>query len=585
METTTDTRSGLANLGALARSLIDRQRQRVVVYIGLLLAQSVLQGAGLLLLVPLLAVVGVTETGGAQAEPLSRFFFETLNLPPSLPLILGLFVGLVALREAVGYAVTVQNSLLRLRFVAHLRADLFRAITWASWSFVAGRRISDIQHTIQSELNRVGVSILLLARLATTVANIVVYAVLAVVVAPGLAGLALLAALALLGVIVPIVRKARSTGASLVWTGKRKNAVVFDHLTSLKEVKSFGTEAAAIEQFDEAIEAMLQDEQEFAEAQAASKARLGAGAAVLLAVLVWIGVQGFSLSAGSLLVIVFLLSRLVPKAASVTQIVQQLLHVAPAYDSAMGFYADALAAREAPPDPSAPDGDPPRLHDALVLDGVSFRYADEGPAILDRASLTLPAGSITLIAGPSGAGKSTLADLLLGLLTPSAGEIRIDGALLTPERLSGWRQRVAYVPQRTVLLHGSIRDNLRWVAPEADDDALWAALDAAAADFVRALPSGLDTLLGDQGHGLSGGERQRIALARALLRQPDLLLLDEATSALDRATEARVLDALTALRGRMTLLVITHRPPSADWADQTVRVKRGTVTVQAPTLA
>lgn len=115
METTTDTRSGLANLGALARSLIDRQRQRVVVYIGLLLAQSVLQGAGLLLLVPLLAVVGVTETGGAQAEPLSRFFFETLNLPPSLPLILGLFVGLVALREAVGYAVTVQNSLLRLR--------------------------------------------------------------------------------------------------------------------------------------------------------------------------------------------------------------------------------------------------------------------------------------------------------------------------------------------------------------------------------------------------------------------------------------------------------------------------------------
>src|SRR5690606_19039821 len=216
----------------------------------------------------------------------------------------------------------------------------------------------------------------------------------------------------------------------------------------------------------------------------------------------------------------------------------------------------------------------------LTLDGVSFRYADGAPLVLDDVSLTLPAGSVTLVAGPSGAGKSTLADLLLGLLLPTGGRILADGEALTPERLHRWRRRVAYYPQRTLLLHGAVRDSLRWVPPEADDDALWAALDAAAAgDVVRALPLGLGAPLGDHGHGLSGGERQRIALARALLRKPDLLLLDEATSALDRATEARVLDALTALRGRTTLLVISHRPPSSDWADQTVRLRYGRVSV------
>ena len=568
--------SALASLRALTGALLRRERGGVAAYAGLLVAQSALQGVGLLLLVPLLALVGVAG-GEGRAEPITRFFFETLGLPPSLPLVLGLFVGLVALREGVGYAVAVQNARLRLAFVRTLRADLFRAVTWASWAFVAGVRVADVQHVLHQELGRVGASVLHLARLATTAAGVVVYAVLAVVVAPVVAAVAGVAALVLLATVWPLIRRARASGRAVVRTGRRTSALVYDHLASLKEVKSFGAEARAVDGFEVALDDAVRDEQTFAEMQAASKARMGVGAAVLAAALVWFGVAGAGLPPASLLVVVFLLSRLVPQVASVTQIVQQLLHVAPAYDAAMGLYAEALAARE--PTEAAP-ADAPRLREFLTLDGVSFRYADGAPLVLDDVSLTLPAGSVTLVAGPSGAGKSTLADLLLGLLLPTGGRILADGEALTPERLHGWRRRVAYVPQRTVLRHGSVRDNLRWVAPEADDDALWAALDAAAAgDVVRALPLGLDAPLGDHGHGLSGGERQRIALARALLRKPDLLLLDEATSALDRATEARVLDALTALRGRTTLLVISHRPPSSDWADQTVRLRYGRVSV------
>jgi len=134
---------------------------------------------------------------------------------------------------------------------------------------------------------------------------------------------------------------------------------------------------------------------------------------------------------------------------------------------------------------------------------------------------------------------------------------------------------VAYVHQEPVLFHASIRDNLRWAAPDADDATLFAALSRAAADFVADLPGGLDTMVGDAGRQMSGGERQRIALARALLRSPDLLILDEPTSALDPASEASVIDALQRLRGTVTILIIAHRKEFVRMADHTIAIEDG----------
>jgi ABC-type multidrug transport system fused ATPase/permease subunit len=144
--------------------------------------------------------------------------------------------------------------------------------------------------------------------------------------------------------------------------------------------------------------------------------------------------------------------------------------------------------------------------------------------------------------------------------------------------LPWWRQRVAYVPQETVLFPGSVRENLAWSARgEIDDDAIWSALRRAAADFAVDLPDGLDTMLGDRGVRLSGGERQRMAIARALLRDPALLVLDEATSALDDETEAEVLATLRNLVPAVTVLVVAHRRSTLEAADQVIRVEDGSV--------
>ena len=162
------------------------------------------------------------------------------------------------------------------------------------------------------------------------------------------------------------------------------------------------------------------------------------------------------------------------------------------------------------------------------------------------------------------------------MLGPDRGTVTIDGAVLDAAAQRAWRGQVAYIDQDPLLLAATLRDNLRWAAPRVSDAQLWAALEqAAAAGFVRALPDGLDTRLGDGGRRLSGGERQRLMLARALLRAPQLLILDEATSALDAENEAAIAAALGRLRGQMTIVLIAHRGALLDLADQVIRLENG----------
>jgi ATP-binding cassette subfamily C protein len=187
------------------------------------------------------------------------------------------------------------------------------------------------------------------------------------------------------------------------------------------------------------------------------------------------------------------------------------------------------------------------------------------------------------IVGPSGAGKSTLADVVLLLLTPQRGSLRVDGATLGDDDRDAWRASIGYVPQETHLFHDSVRENVRWIAPEAsDDEVLHALTQAGAAELLARLPEGLDTVIGDRGTLLSGGERQRLALARALLVRPRLLVLDEATSALDPESERAIRQTNAALTPAVTVLTITHRLTSARQADQVIVLEDGAVIAAGP---
>jgi ATP-binding cassette subfamily C protein len=178
--------------------------------------------------------------------------------------------------------------------------------------------------------------------------------------------------------------------------------------------------------------------------------------------------------------------------------------------------------------------------------------------------------------GPSGSGKTTIIDLVIGLLRPESGEIRIDGVPFDTIDLRAWRRMVGYVPQETVLLHDTVLHNVTLGDPAISQAQARAALEKAGAwDFVRALPDGLGTVVGERGGRLSGGQRQRIAIARALIDAPRLLILDEATSALDGESEAEIIATLRALKHDLTILAITHNESLANAADVVHRLEVG----------
>ena len=204
---------------------------------------------------------------------------------------------------------------------------------------------------------------------------------------------------------------------------------------------------------------------------------------------------------------------------------------------------------------------PERCSGAIKLDDVTFHYPSrrETPA-LDGVSLTIEPGETVAIVGPSGAGKSTTFQLLLRFYDPQSGTVRFDGVDISRVEPDELRRQIGLVPQETMLFGTSALENIRYGRPDADDDAVREAAKAAAADeFIRALPEGYDSFLGERGLRLSGGQRQRIAIARAMLKDPPILLLDEATSSLDAESERLVQAALESLMRDRTTIVIAHR--------------------------
>jgi thiol reductant ABC exporter CydD subunit len=207
----------------------------------------------------------------------------------------------------------------------------------------------------------------------------------------------------------------------------------------------------------------------------------------------------------------------------------------------------------------------------VCFDGVSYAYPARPGRVLDGLDLELRAGETVALVGPSGAGKSTAAALLLRLLEPTGGTITAGGVDLGCLDIDAWRRRLSWVPQRPTLFRGSVADGIRLGDPSADDRRVRSAARAAGADsFVRALPDGYGTLIGDGGRELSAGQRTRIALARALLREAPLLILDEPTANLDEESAAVVAAAIERLHGERTVLLIAHRSPLVGLADRIV---------------
>ena len=215
----------------------------------------------------------------------------------------------------------------------------------------------------------------------------------------------------------------------------------------------------------------------------------------------------------------------------------------------------------------------------IALLDITYKYPNSQALIFDHADMTIPVGKSVGIVGTSGSGKTTIVDILLGLLQLETGSILADGVEVR-DNYASWLKNIGYIPQTIFMIDSTIRKNVAfgYADEDIDDDKVWEALKEAQLDeFVRGLPEGLDTSIGERGIRISGGQRQRIGIARALFEDPEVLVLDEATSALDNETEAAIMDSINRLHGRKTLIIIAHRLQTIEKCDMVYRVENGKV--------
>jgi len=519
-------------------------------------------GAAVLLALAALAA-GIALMGVSGRYLAAALFGFTLALPLALQ-----FTGLA--RVVLRYLERIIGHEAIFRALADLRVWMFRGLAASAAGGLGYRRAGDALTRLVNDVDTLDGLFL----------RIFVPGLSALILAPVLGwflwqehGLALaaLAPFLLVAFYMPLraaqAAQQNAGKAGLAMAGLRSTAL--DALQGLREVKIFEAEGRMLAAVQAREAAHLAAQRELVARSSTLNAQsfLAAQGSILAAIL--LGFFGTPIPA--------LVAVLVLIAAFET--VLGLPRAGVLYGQCAAAAARVVHAAEAPspvPDPAEPAPMPSR--NAIAFEHVSFRYAADRPYVFENFSLQLPQGSRTAILGPSGAGKSTIAALLLKLIAPESGNIRLGGTDISLLPAEAVRHRIAYLGQTTHLFADTIRNNLRLGDPTADDEKLWAALEAAQlAEAINALPEGLDSWLGEGGATLSGGQGRRLALARTLLMDAPILLLDEPCAGLDAATEQEFFKVLnTAAEGR-TMLLILHRLTGGENLDRIWRLTGGTL--------
>lgn len=545
------------------------------ILIALTLASAFLEGATVASLLPLLT--SFSGAHSASADRVTSMFgswFDIFGFAVTPLSMAGLVVILLIFSGMVFLLQSHLAARLHAAYVASWQRRMFSAFLAADYDFFVSRRAGDLVAAITNEPGRIGLVFSQVSLIIAALFFIAVQIAVSLFVAPVVVGLLVGFGSLLFLLTRWWARRATDFGSDLTKVNAELLADTSEIVGGVKFVKATATEERALQRLVSTSNRM--EALSFGNAFDAQLVRAifeYSGGLLIVALLV-LGPTLLSVDVGAILVIVAIFVRLFPRVTGLRQNLQIADFHMPAFRAAMQLVQDAEAKRETVL-PEVPDLWRAGMPASIVFDDVSVTLGER--EVLDRINVEIPAGSFVALTGHTGAGKTTLLDCILGLRRPTRGSVKINGRTLDSLSTAAWRRRIGYLGQDPVLFNVSIRENLNWIYPQASNEEMLSSLDGAAADFVRRLPDGLDTFVGDHGSKLSGGERQRIALARALLGAPDLLVLDEATSALDAETEKAVVAALAKLKGRMTIVAISHRPALIEEADSVINLSGGRV--------
>ncbi|MDB4867815.1 MAG: transporter, partial [Cohnella sp.] len=465
-------------------------------------------------------------------------------------------------------------------FFRQLRMESYRSFLQANWDFFLRRRKSDFIHLLTSELARIAAGVNIFLQFISAVVFTLIQVGIAVWLSAKMTIFVILCGCILTIFARNFIKKARSLGGQTSELAQQYLAGITDQLNGIKDIKSNMMEQSSLSWYSRLTQRMVTEQIQYTKLKTSSQFLYKASSAVLIVSYIFMSLQLFQGQLQQLILITLIFSRLWPKIAGIESNMEQIASIMPSFQAFIQWREEADEARELNESHESYEHVTPIvLREGLECRDIYFRYnRNEESYTLENIILFIPSTRMTAIVGRSGAGKSTLIDIVMGLIQPDKGEILIDGESLTKENLPALRRSIGYVSQDPFLFHASIRENLQMFKLDADDAQIWEALkNASAAEFVKRLPHGLDTLIGDRGIRLSGGERQRLVLSRAILRKPSILVLDEATSALDTENESIIQETLGRLKETITIIVIAHRLSTIRNADHVVVLDQGKI--------
>lgn len=555
---------------------------------------SLMEGIGIYMLVPMLSLIGIFEMGttGLQLSWLSEWLGR-ISENSQLVLILSIFVVILSGQAWLQRMQTIRNTRIQQQFIRTLRQETYRAIIMAKWSFFLQKRKSDFNHILTTELARVSQGTNLILQMAASLIFTAIQIGLAFWLSTKLTAIVLVFGLLLFFVLKKFVQRAKQIGDQTSELSQHYYNGITEHFNGIKDIKSNMLEESHIGWFEKICKRIERNVIQFSQLNSGTQLIHRVSSAVIIAAFIYLSLRVLAVPPASLLLIILIFSRLWPRFTSIQSNLEYISSMLPAFQLVRKLQAETNLSREissSTTDTRATNRNaekeihpiqPLELMRSIECINVNYRYEGSSAYSLENVSASIPAKGMTAIVGKSGAGKSTLIDLIMGLVRPESGQILIDGVPLSEEQLLAWRSSIGYVSQDPFLFHTSIRENLRLVDPDASEEQMWQALQfSSSAAFVRKLPHGLDTMIGDRGIRLSGGERQRLVLARAMLRNPSVLILDEATSALDSENEQHIHEALERLKGHVTIVVIAHRLSTIRTADRVIVLEEGRVIQQ-----
>ncbi|NJP08248.1 MAG: ABC transporter ATP-binding protein [Leptolyngbyaceae cyanobacterium RU_5_1] len=556
--------------------LLKHYRWTIPVVVSLWIASSILEGFGISLLIPFLQSFEPTATQTANANALIRFLNQLFGHWPMqqrmimIPLCI---FGCILLKNGLTYGNTVLQSWVNTRIGDRLRSRTFRQFLSVSDRYLESHDYSQLSNLLGTETWNTSRAIAMLFNLVANACTVFVFVVMLQLIAWQLTLLVgLVIGLVSLGIQF-VTRSAKRLGQQAIDANTDLAARMWEGLSGMRVIRAFGREPYEQERFDRASRQVQRTFMKLDRVSAAITPLYEVLSALVLLSILAIALLQNQASLPTLLTFLFILYRLQPQ-------VQQFETARVGLLSWSSSVREMTAFLDCSDKPYIRSGSlpVPGLQQGISFQHVAFQYNPHDPPALQDITVEIPRGQTTAFVGPSGAGKSTLINLICRFYEPTEGVIYVDDRPLQTLNLVDWRNQIAIVSQDVYVFNASVRENIAYGRLDATEaEIIEAARLANADEFIRQLPQGYNTRVGDRGIRLSGGQRQRIALARAIVRDPEILILDEATNALDSISEHLIQDALNTLSQNRTVIAIAHRLSTIEHADQIIVLEHGRV--------